>query len=53
MKFSVSTASMSKTSLDQHLQKAPTGSRDLIVVNVMRGPAGLVDSQDLPKLKIM
>ena len=44
---------MSKTSLDQHLQKAPTGSRDLIVVNVMRGPAGLVDSQDLPKLKIM
>ncbi len=26
---------------------------DLIVVNVKREPVGLVDSQDLPKLKIM
>jgi hypothetical protein len=26
---------------------------DLIVVNAKREPAGLADSQDLPKLKIM
>jgi arabinose-5-phosphate isomerase len=26
---------------------------DLIVVNAKREPVGLVDSQDLPKLKIM
>ncbi|HEX7578076.1 MAG TPA: CBS domain-containing protein [Verrucomicrobiae bacterium] len=26
---------------------------DLIVVNARREPVGLVDSQDLPKLKIM
>jgi hypothetical protein len=49
----VSAASTSKTSLDQHFQKAPTGCRDSIVVNTKHKPVVLVDSQDLPKLKIM
>jgi hypothetical protein len=53
MEFLVSAASTSKTSLDQYFQKAPTGCRDLIVVNAKPEPVGLVDSQDLTKLKIM
>jgi hypothetical protein len=49
----VSAASTLKTSSDQLFQKAPTGCRDLIVVSAKPKPVGPVDSQDLPKLKMV
>jgi len=50
---------MSKSKPNRHFLKATNQNDgrenidDLTIVNTKREPAGLIDSQDLPKLKIM
>ena len=42
-----------QSALEKGIELAKERNEDLIVVNARNEPVGLVDSQDLPKLKIV